>query len=159
MSVYDLADEEVTVAAASPTSPEAAALVAALDRYLLSLYAAEHTHLLSPRVLAQPNTVFCLARLDGTAVGCGAARFCSGYVEVKRMYVVPAWRGRGIARVVLKWLEDQALYTGYATVRLETGVNNTAAVRLYETSGYVRIPPFGEYTDNGVSLCYEKRIA
>lgn len=149
---------EVTVATASPTLPEAAALLAALDRFLLSLYAAEHTHLPSPRILAQPDTVFCLARVDGTAVGCGAVRFCSGYAEVKRMYVVPPLRGRGIARIVLAWLEDQALSTGYATLRLEAGVNNTAAVRLYETSGYVRIPPFGEYAAGRVCLCYEKRI-
>jgi putative acetyltransferase len=149
----------LTVETASPTLPEAAALVGALDRYLLSLYAAEQTHLLSPRVLARPNTVFCLARVEGTAVGCGAVRFCSGYAEVKRMYVVPAWCGQGVGRVLLQWLEDQALYTGYTTVRLETGVNNTRAVRLYEMNGYLRIPPFGEYSDNGVSICYEKGIA
>lgn len=159
MSEFDLDDAEVTVAAASPVSSEAAALIAALDRHLLSLYAPEHTHLLSPRVLAQPNTVFCLARVEGTAVGCGAVRFCPDYAEVKRMYVVPAWRGRGIARAVLRWLEGQTLHNGYMTVRLETGADNTEGVRLYETTGYLRIPPFGEYSDNGVSLCYEKRLA
>lgn len=152
------AGDRVTVALESALSDDAVALVAALDRYLLSLYKPEHTHLLQPATLDEPNTLFCVARLDGEPVGCGAVRFLAEYAEVKRMYVAPHARRLGVARGVLAWLEEQALRNGYSTLRLETGTLNREAIELYESAGYAPIPVFGEYTDNGVSLCYEKSL-
>lgn len=148
----------LTVALESPLSADAVALVAQLDRALLALYKPEHTHLLQPATLAEPNVLFCVARLDGEAVGCGAVRFFAEYAEIKRMWVAPHARRQGVARRVLVWLEEQALRNGYSEVRLETGVLNTEAVALYEASGFAPIAAFGEYSDNGVSLCYEKSL-
>jgi putative acetyltransferase len=58
----------------------------------------------------------------------------------------------------LSRLEELAIESGYATVRLETGVYQPEAIKLYERKGFVRRGPFGEYTDDPLSLCYEKQL-
>lgn len=83
---------------------------------------------------------------DGTALGCGALRVLGdGVAEVKRMYVVPTARGRGVSRAVLAALEEAARERGWTTLRLETGPLQTAAVGLYASAGYRRIGAFGGY--------------
>jgi putative acetyltransferase len=151
-------DSVLTVALEAATTPEALALIDALDAYLDTLYPPDQCHRLSATQLAAANTFFCVARQDGRAVGCGAIRFFPDYAEIKRMFVQPSERGRGVSRHLLRWLEEQAIRNGYTTVRLETGVLNREAIALYEASGYLPIPVFGDYTDNGVSLCYEKVV-
>jgi ribosomal protein S18 acetylase RimI-like enzyme len=81
------------------------------------------------------------------------------YAEVKRMYVRPAFRGRRIGQLVLDHLVEHARRHGLSLVRLETGIHQREAIALYERSGFRRIPPFGPYRDDPVSLCYEKRLA
>lgn len=86
---------------------------------------------------------------DGTPVGCGALRALGdGAAEVKRMYVVPAARRRGVSRVLLVALEEAARTRGWTTLRLETGPLQTAAVALYESGGYRPIAAFGGYADD-----------
>lgn len=148
----------VSIAAESPEGAEAVALVGALNAELLALYPPDACHHLTVAQLAQPNTFFCVARHDGAAVGCGALRRMDGYAEVKRMYVRPPWRGRGLARRILQVLEDEGARQAVGILRLETGAKSDAAMRLYEGAGYMRISPFGEYAENGVSVCYEKRL-
>ncbi len=96
----------------------------------------------------------------GEAVACGALRpLGDGVAEVKRMYVVPAWRGRGVSKVVLAGLEDAARARGWTTLRLETGPRQPEAIALYEGAGYRAIPAFGAYVDSpdaGCSLYYER---
>ena len=83
---------------------------------------------------------------DGTAVGCGALRALGdGAAEVKRMFVAPAARGRGVARAVLAALEDAARDRGWTTLRLETGPRQPEALGLYLSAGYRPIPAFGGY--------------
>ncbi|MDK3255113.1 GNAT family N-acetyltransferase [Blastococcus capsensis] len=100
---------------------------------------------------------------DGTAVGCGALRDLeNGVAEVKRMYVAPAARGRGLAKVVLTGLEDAARARGWATLRLETGPLQPEAAGLYAGAGYRRTGPFGAYADDpdaADSLFFEKDVA
>src|SRR5918994_3333640 len=85
---------------------------------------------------------------DGTALGCGALRALGdGVAEVKRMYVVPAARGRGASKAVLAGLEDAARERGWTALRLETGPRQPEAVALYEGAGYRPIPAFGPYAD------------
>ena len=74
------------------------------------------------------------------------------------MFVEPGARGLGISRVILKKLEETALSFGYDTLKLETGTKQPEAIRLYETSGFYRIPCYGIYTDNPWSVCYEKKL-
>src|SRR5260221_14642253 len=80
------------------------------------------------------------------AVSCGAIKdFESGKVEVKRMYTLPANRGRGIAAKVLTELELWAAELGSCSCILETGLRQPEAIRLYEKSGYERISNYGQY--------------
>lgn len=109
-------------------------------------------------------SVVVLARDDqGTPVGCGALRALGdGAAEVKRMYVVPAARGRGVARAVLAGLEAAARERGWSTLRLETGPRQPEAVGLYTRAGYRPIRAFGAYvgaSDAADSLFFERVLA
>ncbi len=99
---------------------------------------------------------------DGTPLGCGALRFLGdGAAEVKRMYVVPAARRRGVSRAVLARLEEAARSRGWTTLRLETGPLQTAATGLYRSVGYRPIAAFGAYADDPVaadSLFFERTL-
>jgi putative acetyltransferase len=98
------------------------------------------------------------AVVDGRLVGCGAIQPIDGQTgEIKRMYVRPAYRGRGIARQVLAALEELAWSDGLNTLRLETGDFMPEAIKLYASSGYDPIPTYGEYAGNPNSVCFEKR--
>jgi GNAT superfamily N-acetyltransferase len=100
---------------------------------------------------------------DGTPLGCGALRALgNGVAEVKRMYVVPAARGRGVSRAVLGALEDAARAHAWTTLRLETGPRQPEAIGLYVSSGYRPIPAFGAYVgdpDAEHSLFFERPVA
>ncbi|WP_040338905.1 GNAT family N-acetyltransferase [Candidatus Blastococcus massiliensis] len=83
---------------------------------------------------------------DGTPLGCGALReLDDGVAEVKRMYVVPSARRRGVSRAVLAGLEATARQRGWTVLRLETGPLQVAAIALYTSVGYRPIPAFGSY--------------
>jgi GNAT superfamily N-acetyltransferase len=97
---------------------------------------------------------------DGTALGCGALRALGdGVAEVKRMYVVPAARGRGVSRAVLGALENAARERGWTTLRLETGPRQPEAIGLYTSAGYGPVEAFGAYVgdpDAEESLFFER---
>ncbi|MEH0974427.1 GNAT family N-acetyltransferase [Micromonospora sp. CPCC 205546] len=96
---------------------------------------------------------------DGRAVACGGIQALDdGTGEVKRMYVRPAYRGRGVARQLLAALEDLAFQQGHAVLRLETGTYLPAAIGLYTSSGYEPIPVYGRYVGNPYSVCFAKRL-
>ena len=99
---------------------------------------------------------------DGTPLGCGALRALGdGVAEVKRMYVVPAGRGRGVSRAVLGALEAAARANGWTTLRLETGPRQPEAIGLYVSAGYRPIPAFGAYVgdpDAEHSLFFERPV-
>ena len=98
----------------------------------------------------------------GNAIGCGALReIADGVAELKRMYVVPTMRGRGISKVLLVALEGEALVRGWTTLRLETGPRQPEAVALYAGAGYRPIQAFGVYDgapDTGDSLFFERLL-
>ena len=82
---------------------------------------------------------------SGEAVGCGALRPLGDDVaEIKRMYVVPELRGRGVARALLRALEDAAREMGYARARLDTGPKQPHAEHLYRSAGYTAIHNFND---------------
>ena len=74
------------------------------------------------------------------------------------MYVMRAARRTGIARAILVHLEQVAHELGYAAMRLETGYRQQPAMALYESFGFKRIAPFGEYVNDPTSVCYEKPL-
>ena len=101
-----------------------------------------------------------LSGVDGRAVACAAWQAMEpGAAELQRMYVRPAFRGRGIARQLIVAIEEEALAVDRPVIRLETGDYLPAAIALYRSCGYRPIPAYGEYVGNSYSLCFEKRLA
>jgi len=110
-----------------------------------------------PDELNPPHGVFIVGYENGVATCCGGVkRLADNAGEIKRMYVIPAARGRGVARVLLGALEDEARGLGCAIVRLDTGPKQAGAQHLYESAGYAPIPNFNA---NPVATYFgEKRL-
>lgn len=100
-----------------------------------------------------------IAYEDGSPLGCGAIRaYDDVTMEVKRMYVQPAGRGKGIATALLLELEKWARELGYTACVLETGRNQPEAIALYQKHHYQQIPRFGRYADSANSVCFRKEL-
>jgi GNAT superfamily N-acetyltransferase len=96
---------------------------------------------------------------DEKAMGCGAIKeFDKGTMEVKRMYVSPQNRKKGIASMILSELEKWASELSVSKCILETGKRQYEAVGLYKKSGYQLIPNYGQYAGVENSLCFEKDL-
>lgn len=103
--------------------------------------------------------VYLVGYTDGKPVACGALRPLDvETAEVRRMFVSASCRRRGIAKAVLAELEKHAAALGFKVMRLETGKRQLSAMALYERQGFRRIPPFGEYVGDPISVCFEKRV-
>lgn len=151
------ADQAVRVRLEQPDQPDVVALVEALDAFQRPLYPQESFHGIDLQALLRPGVLFAVARDGaGAAVGCGAIVLQDGVGEVKRMYVVPAWRGRGLGRDLLVFLEAQARSLGCRSFVLETGYLQREAIALYERAGYERCGPFGDYVDDPHSVFLRK---
>lgn len=85
--------------------------------------------------------------------------FEDGDAEIKRMFVVPEARGRGLARKLLAELEASAAAAGRIRMVLETGLKQPEAIALYESCGYRPVPKFGFYRDHELSVCLGKPLA
>ncbi|TXF76030.1 GNAT family N-acetyltransferase [Chryseobacterium sp.] len=95
---------------------------------------------------------------EENAVGCGAIKpYSEKSVEVKRMFVIPEFRGKGFASALLSELEKWAAELGFGRVILETGIGQTEAIRLYEKT-YRRTENYGPYAGVENSLCFEKEL-
>ncbi len=147
------------IVAERPDSADAMALIAELEAVLSPQYAPESRHGFSVEKLLRQGVAFFVIRVDGAAAGCGGILMVGNdYGEVKRMFVRPQFRGLGLAQLMLDHLAAYCQQYGAHVLRLETGIYQTEAIRLYERYGFVRIPPFGDYFEDPVSLCYEKRL-
>ncbi|MGS2741551.1 GNAT family N-acetyltransferase [Sinomicrobium sp. M5D2P17] len=92
-------------------------------------------------------------------VGCGALKeYSADTAEIKRMFTSAESRGKGIASLILKELENWASELSYAKCILETGKKQPEAIRLYQKNGYVIIPNYGQYAGIINSLCFEKAL-
>jgi GNAT superfamily N-acetyltransferase len=155
-SVDDLEIRREAIASAT-----AARMIAALNDELSALYpetGANHFRLDTEEVL-EGRGAFLLAVRRGRPVGCGAIRRLDEHTaEIKRMYVAPEARGAGVGRAVLRALEGEARQLGVTRIVLETGERQLRALALYESSGFVQIPAWGEYVGSPVSVCMEKRL-
>ncbi|HEX4412844.1 MAG TPA: GNAT family N-acetyltransferase [Lacipirellulaceae bacterium] len=149
----------ITIAQECPDTPDATQLIIELQTHLESFYPPQSRHGFSIERLVAEAVAFFVLRVDGAAAGCGGIKlFGTDYGELKRMYVRPQFRGAGLGKVILQRLAEYALEHGVFLLRLETGIHQRAAIRLYEESGFYRIPPFGSYTDDPVSFCFEKGL-
>jgi GNAT superfamily N-acetyltransferase len=98
--------------------------------------------------------------LVGQPIGCGAFKeYDQHTVEIKRMYVKPDFRGKGIGFYILKELELWATELHYRSIVLETGKKQPEAIRLYEKAGYTRIKNFGQYENVENSVCMSRDIS
>ncbi len=98
-----------------------------------------------------------LAYINEQPVGCGAIKaYSPTCMEVKRMYVPPAQRGKGIASAILSALEEWAKEMGNNSCVLETGKQQPEAIALYHKNGYRVIPNYGQYEGVDNSVCFEK---
>lgn len=137
-------------------NPDFIALVQQLDRYLAEKDGDEHSFYDQYNKLNTIKHVI-VAYENNIPVGCGAIKeFNREAMEVKRMYTVPAFRGKGIAKNILMALEIWAEQLGYKKCVLETGKRQQEAIVLYNRSGYNIIPNYGQYIGMDNSICFEK---
>jgi GNAT superfamily N-acetyltransferase len=142
-----------------PDTADAQTLIEELEGELAPLYPSESRHGYSVEKLLAEAVAFFLVREDSALAGCGGIKLVgTEYGEIKRMYVRPQFRGLGLARLMLNHLADYAQRQGVYVLRLETGIHQRDAIRLYEGMGFQQIPPFGEYQADPLSRFYEKHI-
>jgi putative acetyltransferase len=152
-------NDTLTIRQESPSQPDVIALIAALDALMASLYPAESNHLLDLAALSDPAVTFLVVRDEDEVIGCGAfVRDPGGWGEVKRMYLRPDRRGRGIGKRMLAELEKAARESGLNLMRLETGIHNTEALALYRRAGFVACEAFGDYWPDPLSVFMEMPV-
>lgn len=146
--------------------PDAELLTAEVQQEYIRRYGDADITEMRAEHFAAPHGVFVVGYLDGVPVACGGWRakdssypyLRDGDVELKRMFVVPTARGRGLARTVLRHLEAAAGAAGRTRVVLETGTEQPEAVALYASEGYQPITKFGVYRDAPECICLGKEL-
>ena len=142
-----------------PDTSDAISLITELEALLEPFYPPESRHGFSVDKLLAEDVAFFLLRANETPACCGGIKLVgSEYGEIKRMYVRPQFCGLGFAKLMVNHLAYYAHVHDITLLRLETGIHQREAIGLYERLGFYRIPPFGSYTDDPLSLCYEKRL-
>lgn len=139
-------------------NPDFKKLVLLLDAVLSALDGDDHSF------YAQFNktnfiTEVVVAYESENPVGCGAIKkYDSQTAEVKRMYTLPDFRGKGIAKNILAELEKWAGELEYKNCILETGVKQIDAIGLYQKCGYHIIENYGQYQGVENSICMQKHL-
>ena len=161
----------VTVAIEPPRQPEVERLLDGSTAYAQSLYPPESNFLLDVATLERPEVAFYVARDGERAVGIAALVIeaadsdersdapDAARGELKRMFVDPNARGRGVAAALLSRIEADAVARGIREIVLETGDLHDAAQSLYMRHGYREIPQFGQYVGEPHSVCFAKSLA
>lgn len=148
------------------THPDAALLVEEVQEEYTLRYGGRDETPIDPTYFEQPAGAFFVGYLDDAPVFTGAWRRRADVeyagtrltAEIKRMYVAPRARGRGLARTMLAHLEETAREAGAEVMVLETGMRQPEAINLYESAGYTPVPGFGFYRDSPISRCFAKRL-
>lgn len=152
MSASPMMDE--TVPAQTPVeiqrvasaTADVRALIDELDQELSQHYPSQQRHGLALEAIFAPHVRFFVARSKGAAVGCGGIALFSDFAEIKRMYVRPGARGRGVADAIIARLTAEALNAGLTLLRLETGTQQLAAMRFYRRCGFRTCGAFEPYS-------------
>ncbi len=152
---------EVRFECCDPEDPPASELLAAMRLELNDVYetfSRLDNPPLIPAELRPPGGVYLVGHQDQRAVAGGRLRrLDEGVAEIKRMYVRPEARSRGVARALLRALEEAALSLGYGVARLDTGPKQPHGLALYRSSGYVEVSP---YNDNPFACFWgEKQLS
>ena len=135
--------------------PDFQKLTRLFDDYLVEIDGDEKDFFAQYNQIYIDNVIVCYE--DEIAVGCGAFKEYEPTVaEIKRMFVLPEKRGKGIASTVLNALEIWAKENGFQHAILETSNQLTNAISLYKKSGYEVIPNYGQYIEVESSVCMKK---
>lgn len=148
-----------TIKRTSPDSRDFTELVEMLDKDLWKRYPkTQQQYATHNKIALEANVV--LAYEGDKAVGCGCFRKTEDpqIVEIKRMYVNEAVRGKGIATLILNELEAWALEEGNTGAILETGTKQPEALALYRKVGYKEIEKYGPYIHLEESICMGKKL-
>lgn len=142
----------------SSKDPNFVALVRHLDEELAIIDGDEHGFYSQYNKIDQINHVV-LIYDETTTIACGAIKeYLPDAMEVKRMFTLSKYRGKGAASLLLKELEKWAAELGYAKCVLETGKRQKDAVALYLKNGYQITPNYGQYIGVENSICFEKTV-
>jgi len=146
----------------TPTD-EVITLIGELNEELFALYTPEQRHGLSLDAIFQPHIRFFVAWLDNEPVGCGGIALLDGFAEMKRLYVRPNVRGKGIAEAIVSKLAEETVKSGRTLLRLETGSHSFAALRFYSRLGFQLCEAFEPYVfmpprDIIASVFFEKHV-
>lgn len=136
--------------------PEAAALRAELEADVVVRYG--YYNEMGAKPSAADVAVFLVA-VDEAPLGCGGLRLLGeGVAEIKRMWVRPAARGRGVGRALLAALEDEARARGVTRMKLETGDRQPEAAAMYLRAGYAPCPCWGAYAEAHDAVCFQRTL-
>ncbi len=154
--------QPIAIVRAALTDSVSRGLIDRLNAELTGAYPeAEATHFgLAPEEVTGGRGAFLIVYQAATPVGCGAVRLLDpGTGELKRMYVSPAARGKGLGRRLVAALETEARALGVRRLVLETGIRQAAALALYRATGFQPIPLYGEYLlSPETSICLGKDL-
>ena len=152
---------DIQIEALDPAAVEVQALIAASDAFYDGLYPEESNHLEARDDLDKSNVLFFGCRVDGKLVASGAAKLMDDdgdYAEIKRVFVLDAYRGQGLSAKIMNYLESELQRRGVRLLRLDTGVLQPEALGLYRKLGYRERGPFGAYRADPLSVFMEKVI-
>ncbi|MBT2546896.1 GNAT family N-acetyltransferase [Arthrobacter sp. ISL-65] len=151
-----MTDTVPVITATNAQDPRIQGLVAELDADLNARYPEEQC---TGGLHVHPDIRFLLAEINGSPLGCCAIQqLPDGAAELKRMYVAPQARGRGIGALLLDQAEKAAAALGYTDIRLETAIHQPEAIALYTRAGYTPITNYPPYQDKHLSRCYTKHL-
>ena len=136
----------VSLRAVPYDDPVAVDLVGRVQQEYVVMYGGPDEAVVDPAEFEPPEGLFLVAEVAGQPAACGAWRvYPPGGVEIKRVYVVPELRRRGLAQLIVAELERSAAEAGHGNVVLNTGDRQPEAIALYTDLGYVPVPGYGVY--------------
>lgn len=139
-------------------NPDFHTLTQLLDITLCEIYGTKQEDYAEFNRITDLSTIV-LAYIDNLPVGCGCfKKFNDNTIEIKRMFVRPEERGKGIASRILYELETWASELNYTYSVLETGKKQTIAIELYQNLGYTITSNYGQYSENENSVCMMKGL-
>lgn len=153
--------DKIEISERSPAHPDAVCLLRAFHEEQVSRYGFADPFELTADEYTTPHGVFAVAYRGAVPVGCGGYRWfdrAAGRVEMKKLYVIAESRGRGTGRELLSWLERHAIAAGATRAILETGVRNSAALRLITRAGYQPVDRYVEGRDPAVNLAFARLL-
>ena len=150
---------DVKIEHLDPDAAAARSLIAASDAFYDGLYPPESNHLEATADLQKEHVIFMGCRIGDGLVASGGPKLMQDdgdYAEIKRVFVLDNFRGRGLSRQIMQALESELRDRGVTLFRLETGIRQPEALGLYRKLGYRERGPFGAYQPDPLSIFMEK---